>query len=141
MNEKPENQKRPRTIYALRCKANGKVYIGKTGDVKSRIQAHFLEISHTIKWQRDHPECKFEIGWYGYARDALKYGKEGFEVWILEENISPEEATDREAYYIDLYKSKDPKYGYNKCGAKRPVQQNPDAQYGLPPNLAKGEET
>lgn len=140
MNEKPENQKRPRTIYALRCKANGKVYIGKTGDVRSRIQAHFHEIANAIKWQKEHPGYKFGKGWYGYVYDALKYGKEGFEVWIMEENLSPKEAIEREEYYIRLYKSKDPDYGYNRIGAKRPVPQNPDARYGLPPNLAKGEE-
>ena len=138
MNEKPENQKRPRTIYALRCKANGKVYIGKTGDVRQRILAHFQEFNRVAKWQKDQPDYKFGNGWYGYTYDAIKYGKEGFEVWILEENLRPEEAEDREAYYIGLYKSADPNYGYNKSNAKRPIQA--EVQYGLPPNLARKEE-
>lgn len=137
MNERPENQKRPRTIYALRCKANGKVYIGKTGDVKSRILAHFQEFNRVAKWQKEHPGYRFGTGWYGYTYDALKYGKEGFEVWILEENLSPVEAADREAYYIGLYKSEDPDYGYNKSSAKHPRLSG--VRYGLPPNLAKRE--
>ena len=137
MNERPENRNRPQTIYALRCKANGKVYIGKTGDALNRIAAHFQEINRVIKYQKEHPGHQFGVGWYGYTYDALEYGKEGFEVWILEENLSPTEAEDREAYYIRLYKDTEPAYGYNKSNAQRP---RPIAVHnGLPPNLAKGE--
>lgn len=135
MNEKAENRNRPRTIYALRCKANGKVYIGQTGDVWRRVQAHFQEIGRVNRWIKDHPNQGFGIGWYSYSDDAVKYGKDGFEIWILEENIPPEKAADREAHFINLYSSDDPDYGYNKTKAKHP--RIIEAKYGLPPNPSK----
>lgn len=39
-------------VYALRCKNNGRLYIGRTSNIENRIQVHFQELKsgrHTNK--------------------------------------------------------------------------------------------
>ena len=52
-------------IYCIRCKENGKVYIGRTYDLNRRIKEHFSELRRGMKhgyaagrcaasgWQKD----------------------------------------------------------------------------------------
>lgn len=48
-----------------------------------------------------------------WQMDYDKYGRESFEVYILEENIPKEKREEREDFWIDKYRAADPKYGYN----------------------------
>ena len=86
------------TIYAIRCKGNGKLYIGRTCNLDSRIQTHFCE----LKSGRHNSKTMVE--------DFKKYGREHFEVYILEENI-PYKERFKEYEYMRTYNSFDENYG------------------------------
>ena len=64
------------------------------------------------------PERRWQNG-YGYATQQLfwraiqKYGWENIQHEILEENLTKEEAFQKEKYYIDIFKSNQREYGYN----------------------------
>lgn len=94
------------TIYAIRCIHNGKIYIGRTQNIKRRLREHFLEL--TNKSGKYSPkEKKLQM-------DFDEYGVSGFEVHILEEDVTPDEVCEREAYWIAEYRATDPRYGYNR---------------------------
>ena len=110
------------TIYAIRCKNNGKLYIGKTTKLNERIQAHFSELKngkHSVKAMID---------------DFNKYGKDGFEIYILEENVTYENRQ-KEYEYMRMYNSFDEKYGYNRGDKKKKEVKKFNYIYSLPPNL------
>lgn len=85
------------TIYSLINLESGKRYIGRTKNLKQRIQNHFSCIkgkNHPNPLINQDSECHFD-----------------FEV--LEENVSGEEKKEKERYYIQRYKTYDERYGYN----------------------------
>lgn len=85
-------------VYMHKNKKNGLVYIGKTNNLKRRWRSSGIEYKGT----------KHPIG------AAFKeYGWDAFEHIVLEENLTNEEACEKEVYYISLYHSNDPKHGYN----------------------------
>jgi len=110
------------SIYAIRCKANGRVYIGRTSKISERIQTHFSEL------KRKKYSSKLMI------EDFEKYGKENFEIYILEENV-PWESRFKEYEYMRTYNSFDEKYGYNRGDRNKKEQNKFDFIYDLPPNL------
>lgn len=94
------------TIYAIRCKSNSKVYIGRTSVLDERIKTHFMSLKsgkHTNKL---------------LLNDYKKYGRDDFEIYILEENI-PYKDRNKEYEYMRQYNSFDEKYGYNKGDIKK----------------------
>lgn len=97
------------TIYCIRCKENGKVYIGRTQRIESRIKEHFQELRRNQK--RHYSEGRY--GASGFQEDYNKFGEDSFEVYILEENVSPENCKARERYWIKHYNSANPFLGYN----------------------------
>ena len=66
-------------IYCIRCKENGKVYIGRTYDLNRRIKEHFSELRRGMKrgyaagrraasgWQKDFNEFG-----YNYLDESIK---------------------------------------------------------------------
>lgn len=113
---------KPSTIYAIRCTANGKVYIGRTQNLEQRIRKHWLDLKRGFKGNMRDPS---------FQHDFDRYGEESFKLYILEENVPPETANDREAYWIAEYMATNPKYGYNKLnGDPAP---NFEISPGLPP--------
>lgn len=89
------------TIYAIRNKVNGKVYIGRTETtVRERILLHLQALK---KDRHNSPTLQ---------EDFKKYGKEAFEFYEIEDNITFDNR-DKEAFYMDLYRSCNEKYGYN----------------------------
>ena len=52
--------------------------------------------------------------------DILKYGWDNFTHEILAKNLAQKEAYQLEAYYIKLYNSANPKYGYNRSNGNGP---------------------
>lgn len=109
------------TIYALRCKNNGRLYIGRTYRLDERIKTHFQE----LKSGRHTNQLMLE--------DFKKYGRDNFEVYVLEENI-PYAETNKEYEYMRKYNSFDEKYGYNRGDRKKKVVKTKDYIYELPPN-------
>ena len=98
------------TIYALRCKSNGKLYIGRTTKLDERIKIHFQELKsgrHTNKL---------------LLEDYKKYGRDNFEVYVLEKDI-PYSERYKEYEYMRSYNTFDKKYGYNN-GDRRKKKEN-----------------
>ena len=87
-------------IYKLTSLTNGKCYIGKSTNVKKRIQDHFKSV----------------VGITSIADQAVHHAirKEGFWNWTIEviTYCDKEELNELERYYIEFFKSQE--YGYNK---------------------------
>lgn len=92
-------------IYKITNKTNNKVYIGQSVNIEYRTKSHlrnaFNENTHTYE--------------YPLSRAIRKYGKESFEIEVLEET-ELENLTEREQYWIDYYNSI--KEGYNQIPAE-----------------------
>lgn len=82
-------------IYKITNLVNGLVYIGQSKDVDNRLKSHASCSTNT------------------HLRNSiLRYGKDNFSFECIEEcEISA--LNERERYYITLYKSNQPEYGYN----------------------------
>lgn len=102
----------PITVYAIRNKKTGRIYIGSTVDPKSRVASHFNELKNKRKNTRlPYPEPHIVPS--QWQRDYDAYGFDSFEWYILEENIPYEKRAQREEYYIKLYRAAEKEYGYN----------------------------
>lgn len=77
---------------------NGKVYIGYTS------QKTYTRFNGGNNY-------KFNAEFYS---DIVEYGWKNVTHEVLEEVATKEQALERECYYIQLYHSYDPEYGYNK---------------------------
>lgn len=126
----------PSTIYAIRCKPNSRVYIGRTYRLEKRIREHFTELR---RGQKTAFVYKGPRALSMFQTDYNKYGEDAFEVYILEQDVPPEKCKEREAYWISEYHSVDPRYGYNRYDEHlKPIGPVPKA--GLPPKkYYKGE--
>ena len=109
------------TIYAIRCKNNGRLYIGRTTNLNSRLQTHFAEL------KREKHNSKLMI------EDFKKYGKDNLEVYVIEENVTYE-VRKKEYEYMRKYNSFDEKYGYNRGDRKKKESKEFECIHGLPPN-------
>ena len=97
-------------IYKLTCKNNGKIYIGKSINIRCRLRAH-----KNYQNKRE-GSCYFQSS-------IIKYGWDSFEVEILEilEDYDKNDLNhkklilEREAHYIKLYNSTNKEIGYNLC--------------------------
>lgn len=84
-------------IYAIQNLKNGKLYIGQSVDIHRR-------------WRQE-KQCK-RINQH-LKRSFIKYGINNFIFYILE-LCSRENLNDREKFYIKLYRTLDPDFGYNE---------------------------
>lgn len=84
-------------VYCHLNKINGKRYIG---------------ISKCVERRWEHKGYNYKDANI-FSNAIKKYGWDNFEHIILEENLTREEANEREKYYIQLYKTTDDNFGYN----------------------------
>lgn len=86
-------------VYIHTNKTNGKVYVGQTCNKDERF------------YDGKYKSCVL------FYKALQKYGglKNGFTTTILEDNLSKEEANEREIFYITKYNSTNPCFGYNIC--------------------------
>lgn len=89
-------------IYKITNMINGKVYIGQTVDFHRRV----------IEYRTRNPE-KSSSSKYGIMLAIKQYGIDNFRFEIIHTCRSEDELTKMEYYFIEKYKSHDPKYGYN----------------------------
>lgn len=90
---------------------NGKVYIGKSGNFKSRIYQH--------RWNSLSKDKKMLI----VSKSILKYEFENISWDIIHNCYSKEDMDLQEIYYITMYNSTNIKFGYNMvCGNKYPIK-------------------
>ena len=95
-------------IYKITNKLNGKVYIGQSKDIMHRFK--YYQWSATTN--SNYNDTNREI-----IKDMRLYGLDNFEFEIIASGEEyAESAIDRamaEQFYINKYKSNNPKYGYN----------------------------
>ena len=92
-------------IYCIRNKIDGKVYIGKTRNFKTRVSAHKRNM------QNYHP---YSSNRHLY-NSCQKYGISSFEFLVIEsfEEIEEGDLSEREMYWMLHFKSTDRAFGYN----------------------------
>ena len=87
-------------IYMIRCKETGKIYIGKSVNVKSRYQCHLADL-------------KREKHGNPYMQNAFqKHGKDAFE-FIIVQYCEKEKLLEREYFWMEFYESRNPEKGFN----------------------------
>ena len=123
-------------VYAIRCKENGKIYIGCTKrSVNERIRNHLAELENHEKLHSTYVgknETRRRPS--PWQMDYDKYGIDAFEFYILESDIPDGKQREAENRWIEEYKSWDERYGYNiRRGTK--IEYNYNFQNGLPPKL------
>lgn len=104
-------------IYCLKNKISGKKYIGQTIDLKERMREHRKDARQGRK---------------GVDSAINKYGWDKFEVVILEENISEEDLTRREKYWINKYNTFKGE-GYNLTNGEDAMRGEDNFMYGREP--------
>lgn len=102
------------SVYAIRCKENGKLYIGSTIRLNQRIYQHFRELKAHAKTRVSN--VNRITSYVNWQSDYDKYGEEAFEVYCIESNIPEIDLKKREFYWIEEYKTRNPNYGYNSNG-------------------------
>lgn len=96
----PVTKQKYNSIYMIRNRINGMVYIGRSYDPNARLQNHFSLL-------------KRGAGFKSMQIDYDKYGESSFETEILETHSTNEhDPRKREDYYIEKYNSLEK--GYNK---------------------------
>jgi len=88
-------------IYLVTNLTNGKVYVGQTtAEVEHRWKEHV--------WDANRPKL---CG--SFRRAIRKYGENSFSVTTLNQGSSIEELNRLETFYIRMFRSADPLFGYN----------------------------
>lgn len=82
-------------VYKHTCLINGKIYIGQTSSIKTRWKPF------------SYKNCTM------FHEAIQKYGWENFSHEIIEDNLSLEEANEREEYWIKYYDTTNKEKGYN----------------------------
>ena len=90
-------------VYIHKNKLNGKVYVGVSIDINRRWKNNGYEYKPKSCEKQNRP----------FWNAICKYGWDGFDHIIIEENLTKEEAFDLEIKLIEEYKSRDKRYGYN----------------------------
>ena len=88
-------------VYMIKCLINGKVYIGKSNDVKRRWREHKSRLK-----RNNHENEKLQYDWN-------EYGEDNFEFKLIENYDNEEFGIELEKKYINKYKSYDLNFGYN----------------------------
>lgn len=125
--EKREALEMPRTVYAIRCRENGKIYIGSAADVKKRFQNHISQLRCGAKGRQRTVQSK------NMQSDFDKYGVDAFELYVIEKNIKYSDSYAKESYYINMYDACNPENGYNSTGSKSFLKSKIRIIEGLPP--------
>lgn len=126
---------KPSVIYAIQCSENGKVYIGRTQNLSRRIKQHWQEKAYEARLM-DTSDKKLGVVRSQFVQDFHKYGKDGFLIYVIEEDVSPETCDDREKFWINEYNSTDPRFGYNRNG-KSQFDGIENLMLGVPKNISK----
>ena len=90
-------------IYKITCVPTGKVYIGSSKNLKSRLQTHKRDLHKNC-----HPNRKLQNAWNCYTEVAFT-----FEVIETHEEYDCDYLINREQFWIDQFNALDPIVGFN----------------------------
>ncbi|MBQ9599856.1 MAG: GIY-YIG nuclease family protein [Clostridia bacterium] len=107
----------PRSVYAVRCKNNGKLYIGSTIDPVKRFYSHINELRAGAKGTSGNLQKQH------WQEDFNKYGADAFELYIMVDADTYSNAMFLESYYIDIYNTRCEFFGYNSNGGGKKANQ------------------
>lgn len=88
-------------VYKIENLLNGKVYIGKSKNIRNRWSEHRSELNNGT-----HINNHLQSSWN-------KYGEDNFRFDVIYEAIDEKDSLEKEEYYIDKYQSNDKRFGYN----------------------------
>lgn len=88
-------------IYEIKCKIDGKIYIGQAVDISKRIRKHLNNLRNGRHWNLH------------LQRAFTKYGENNFEFNVLCE-CERENLNYNEKLFISKFNSSDERYGFNK---------------------------
>lgn len=91
-------------VYGILNYVNGKIYVGKTNDLKSRWMDHLRTSSNPTKYKNKYSAIHKAIN---------KYSENNFELFIIQEFVNEQHAYESEKYWIEFFQSRNQKYGYN----------------------------
>ena len=117
-------------IYAIRCKENGRVYIGCTANFEARAKSHLSQLRNGEK--------RREQGTSRFQDDYDQFGEDSFEFYILEENIPWAQRKAREVYWIEVYDAMNEEFGYNARHNSNKRAKGPNVVAGMPPVKRRG---
>lgn len=104
-------------IGCAHCRGNEYVDVGKNG--KYIVYCHLAPNGKRYIGMTKMRLCeRFNPGLYFtkiFKTDIEKYGWENFQHIVLEKDLTREEASEKEIYYINYYNTLDERYGYNLC--------------------------
>lgn len=115
--EQPKNT----GIYAIRCNATGRMYIGMSSHIVERVDTHLQELR-----RNGHTNPQLQA-------DFNEYGEKNFSFFVLEEGLTDKEGRLREQDYMDEYDTRDPVHGYNCKHPRYGIKQWPKLIYEKPP--------
>ena len=97
-------------VYCHRNKINGKRYIGQTKQVPE------------TRWRQGKRYFKSPH----FDKAIKKYGWDNFDHFVIQDNLTKEEADELEILNIAFYNTTDPKYGYNinEGGQSSPISES-----------------
>lgn len=100
--------KLPRTVYALRHEATGKMYIGSTANPQQRLRKHLNRLKNGT-----HNSARLQ-------EDYTKHPDKSVTLVLLDEIQSFDER-DKEYKWMEIYNTFDPAHGYNYADPKLPT--------------------
>ena len=87
-------------IYCIFNKSNGKIYVGQSVQLKTRISQHKSELNFN-----NHSNKHLQSAWNKYGEDAFDF--------IIVEICDEEKLNDHEIWWINYFNSTNPDNGYN----------------------------
>ena len=105
-------------IYKITCKPNEKVYIGQSANILKRWQQHIDKFLGG----------KESFSQRGLQEDLQRYSLEQFKFEIIK-ICKEDELKGFEIAYINLYRSYNPEYGYNRLSDKCIKNENDRGKY------------
>lgn len=89
------------TVYALKNKVTGKIYVGSTGNLHGRIYMHQYSLNRKRRTVEQ------------MQRDFDMYGWESFEIKIVGRYANWLDGKRMEKFYMQVLRTYDPAHGYN----------------------------
>ena len=97
-------------IYKITNIKNGKVYIGSSLNLKTRIQKHFADLKNN-----KHHSVHLQRAYNKYGINSFKYEILEFIYFNEDRLVLKKELLDREQYWMDIFQSYKENFGYNIC--------------------------